>query len=82
MAKTTKFHTSTLNFGSKLSFLKANISKTARETYPQNFTMAFTCLKLLKNGFIVFGGVFSLGWILAQPIAYYVPITLKFATSI
>ena len=61
MAKTTKFHTFTLDFGSKLSFLKVNISKTARETCPQNFTMVFTCLKSLKNGFIIFGGVFFLG---------------------
>ena len=61
MAKTTKFHTFTLDFGSKLSFLKVNISKTARETCPQNFTMVFTCLKSLKIGFIIFGGVFSLG---------------------
>ena len=61
MAKTTKFLTFTLDFGSKLGFLKVNISKTAQETCPQNFTMVFTCLKSLKNGFIIFGGVFFLG---------------------
>ena len=61
MAKTTKFLTFTLDFGSKLGFLKINTSKTARETCPQNFTMIFTCLKLLKNGFIIVGGVFFLG---------------------
>ena len=61
MAKTTKFHTFTLDFGSKLGFLKVNISKTARETCPQNSIVIFTCLKLLKNGFIIVGGVFFLG---------------------
>ena len=61
MAKTTKFDTFTLDFGSKLSFLKVNISKTARETCTQNFTRVFTCLRSLKNGFIIFGGVFFLG---------------------
>ena len=45
MAKMTKFHTFTMDFGSKLSFLKVDISKTVRETCPQNFTMVFTCLK-------------------------------------
>ena len=60
MAKTTKFLTFTLDFGSKLGFLKVNISKTAQETCPQNFTMIFTCLTLLKNGVIIFGGVFFL----------------------
>ena len=61
MAKATKFHTFTLDFGSKLGLLKVNISKTAQETCPQNFTIVFTCLKSLKNGFIIFGGVFFLG---------------------
>ena len=61
MAKTTKFHTFILFVGSKLSFWKINISKTAQETCTQNFTRVFTCLKSLKNGFIIFGGVFFLG---------------------
>ena len=60
MTKTTKFSTFSLEFASKLGFLKVNISKTAQETCPQNFTMIFTCLTLLKNGVIIFGGVFFL----------------------
>ena len=60
MAKTTKFLTFTLDFGSTLGFLKVDISKTARETCTQNFTRVFTCLKSLKNGIIVFGGGFDL----------------------
>jgi len=58
MAKKTKFIPFSLSFWSKMGFSKVNISKTAWETYPQIFTMIFTCLKPLKNGFILFGGVF------------------------
>ena len=61
MAKTTKFLTFTLDFGSKLGFLKVNISKTARETCPQNFTMIFAYLTSLKNRFVIFGGFLFLG---------------------
>ena len=59
MVEKTKFIPFSLSFCSKMGFSKVNISKTAWETYPQNFTMIFTCLKLLKTGFI-FGGVFFL----------------------
>ena len=53
------------NFGP----LRANISKTARETYPQNFSISFTHTQVLENGPIFVGGVFlifGLGQILAE----------------
>jgi len=50
-----------------MGFLNVNISKTARGTHPQNFTMLFTCLKLEKNGFLSLEKFFNLGWILAEP---------------
>ena len=50
MAKKTEFIPFSSSFWSKMGFSKVNISKTAWETYPQNFTMIFTCLKPLKKG--------------------------------
>ena len=54
----------------KFGPLRAKISQTAWETYPENLTMSFTHKNLLKNGPSFVGGVFlifGLGWILPQP---------------
>ena len=60
-----------VNFGP----LRSKISKTARETYLQNFSISFTHTQVLKNGPIFVGGVFfifGLGQILAEPAVTYV----------
>ena len=54
----------------KFGPLRAKISQTAWETYPENLAMSFTHKNLLKNGPSFVGGVFlifGLGWILPEP---------------
>ena len=59
-----------LAFWAKFGPLRAKISKSAWETYPQNLTMYSIHKKVLKNGSSFVGGVFlifGLGWILPEP---------------